>query len=91
MKLDLRRLNADRLALEARIHAAKRKLRTTWTEPMWVVQADLLSAKLAVTHLYIVRAHARGKVHIPKRAQWCHDIAVALLLRYQRPPARALG
>jgi hypothetical protein len=82
MKIDIHRLKQDRRALEARIRSLKALLRTTWTAPMGEVQRSLVAAKREATELCILRAHLRGKLHLPD-ADRCNEVAERRLADYQ--------
>lgn len=82
MNIDIRRLKEDRRALEGRIRSLKALLRTTWTEPMAATQRALLAAKREATELCILRAHLRGKLHLPD-ADRCREVAQRRMLDYR--------
>jgi hypothetical protein len=82
MKIDIHRLKEDRRALEGRIRSLKAQLRTTWTEPMGAVQRSLVAAKREATELCIVRAHLRGKLHLPD-AERCKEVAERRMAEYR--------
>ncbi|HVH99474.1 MAG TPA: hypothetical protein VM869_12215 [Enhygromyxa sp.] len=82
MNIDNQRLKQDRRALEGRIRSMKALLRTTWTEPMAAVQRSLLAAKREATELCILRAHLRGKLHLPD-ADRCKEVAQRRMLDYR--------
>jgi len=82
MNIDNQRLKQDRRALEGRIRSMKALLRTTWTEPMATVQRSLLAAKREATELCILRAHLRGKLHLPD-ADRCKEVAQRRMLDYR--------
>ena len=84
MKIDTYRLKEDRRALEARIRSLKALLRTTWIEPMASSQRALLAAKREATELCILRAHLRGKLHLPD-AERCKEVAQRRMLDYRAP------
>lgn len=81
MKIDIHRLSQDRRALEARIRSLKTMLRTTWTEPMAAVQRSLIACKHEATELCILRAHLRGKQHLPD-ADLCKEVAERRMAEY---------
>jgi len=82
MNIDNQRLKQDRRALEGRIRSMKALLRTTWTEPMAAVQRSLLAAKREATELCILRAHLRGKLHLPD-VDRCKEVAQRRMLDYR--------
>jgi hypothetical protein len=84
MNIDIHQLKEDRRALEARIRSLKALLRTSWTEPMASTQRSLIAAKREATELCILRAHLRGKLHLPD-AERCKEVAQRRMLDYRRP------
>lgn len=82
MKIDNHRLKQDRRALESRIRSLKALLRRSWTPPMASVQRSLVAAKREATELCIVRAHLRGKLHLPD-AERCKEVAERRMLDYR--------
>ncbi|HLT39280.1 MAG TPA: hypothetical protein VK034_23510 [Enhygromyxa sp.] len=86
MKIDINRLSQDRRALEARIRTLKARLRTTWTEPMAIVQRSLIACKREATELCILRAHLRGKQHLPD-ADLCKEVAERRMPEYRTEAA----
>ena len=86
MKIDIQRLSQDRRALEARIRSLKALLRTTWTEPMADTQRSLIACKREATELCILRAHLRGKLHLPD-AELCKEVAQRRMPEYRTEEA----
>jgi hypothetical protein len=82
MNIDTYQLKEDRRVLEARIRSLKALLRTTWTEPMASTQRSLIAAKREATELCILRAHLRGKLHLPD-ADRCKEVAQRRMLDYR--------
>lgn len=87
MNIDIAQLKADRKALDERILEAKKQLRTTWTRPMGAVQAQLLELKAQVTELHILRAYARGRLHLANDPDRCREIAEKVAGRYRKEEA----
>lgn len=87
MNIDIAQIKADRKALDERILEAKQQLRSTWTRPMGAVQIELLTLKRQVTELHVLRAHARGRVHLAGHAGLCREIAERVAKRYQKEEA----
>lgn len=88
MNIDMTKLRTDRRALEQRIIAIKAVLRTTWTAPMAAVQRELHACKLEATELCILRAHLRGKLHLPDRER-CEEVATRRMADYALATATA--
>jgi hypothetical protein len=84
MNIDIAQLKADRKTLDERILEAKKQLRTTWTKPMGSVQVQLLILKSQITELHILRAHARGRVHLANNPDRCREVAERMMARYQK-------
>jgi hypothetical protein len=82
MNIDIHRLKQDRRGLEARIRSLKTLLRSTWTEPMGAVQRSLHAAKREATELCILRAHLRGKLHLPD-AERCKEVVERRMAEYR--------
>lgn len=60
----------------SRSKALKRRLRTTWTEPMVDHQHALVALRRETTRLLVLRAWLRGRFHLlaPPRDGWsAHD------------------
>lgn len=87
MNIDIAQLKTDRRRLDERILEVKKQLRSTWTRPMGDVQAELISLKRQVTELHILRAHARGRVHLADRPDFCRDVAERVTVRYRKEEA----
>jgi hypothetical protein len=81
MKIEMTKLRADRRALETRIRAIKALLGTTWTAPMADLQRELHACKREATELCILRAHLRGKQHLPD-ADRCREVAERRMVQY---------
>ena len=81
MKIDMMKLRADRRALDLRIRELKAALRTTWTAPMAAAQRQLHACKREATELCILRAHLRGKLHLPD-AERCREVAQRRISEY---------
>lgn len=89
MALDISRLRADIHDIVSQIRETKAPLRTRWTAPMYEHQARLISLKDKATRLCILRAHARGKVHLAGDADTCRKIAEQLAPTYAKEDAAA--
>lgn len=81
--IDLPRLRAARRDLDARILALKQALRARWDRPMHEEQRMLVRLKHEATGLCVLRAHMRGRWHLPDHDA-CAATAAALAPRFRR-------
>jgi hypothetical protein len=89
MNINIAQLKADTKTLNERIREAKKQLRSTWTEPMGSVQVRLILLKKQITELHILRAYARGRVHLANNPDFCREVVDRVAKSYQREVAAA--
>lgn len=87
MHLDIARLRADCKDIESQIRETKTPLRRPWTRPMGGLQYRLLTLKARATDLYILGAHARGRVHLASDPERCFEVAAKLAPGYAKEVA----
>lgn len=87
--IDLHKLRADIRDTVSEIRDTKGPLRTRWTTPMHEHQHRLQSLKARATRLCILRAHARGRVHLARDPDLCRQIAAKLAPSYARQEVAA--
>lgn len=87
MNINITQLKTDMKTLAEEIREVKTQLRSTWTRPMGGVQAQLLRLKKQITELLILRAHHRGRVHLPNDPDRCREVAENLAKHYQKEEA----
>ena len=63
MRIDEKKLADDVVRLVVECTELKKLLRKTWTRPMADEQKRHARARRAVTDLFILLAHSRGRVH----------------------------
>jgi hypothetical protein len=71
--IDLPALRGLLTLTETEIAETKTLLRRTWTRPMAAEQRTLVALKLRATHLYVVRALMRGRLHMQQRDRAHHE------------------
>jgi hypothetical protein len=64
--IDVPRLQREIRNGAARSRALKRRLRSTWTEPMEALQGELTALRRRLTQLYMLLAVFRGKFHVQR-------------------------
>jgi hypothetical protein len=63
MRIDTKKLADDVVRLVVECTELKRLLRKTWIRPMADEQRRYARARRAITDLFILTAHTRGRVH----------------------------
>jgi hypothetical protein len=63
MRIDTKKLGDDVARLVVECIELKRLLRATWTRPMGEEQRRYARARRAITDLFVLTAHSRGRVH----------------------------
>lgn len=64
IKINISQLRADIRDLAQQSRRLKQTLRQPWTAPMGDVQSKLVCARRRTTRLLVLRAFARGKLHL---------------------------
>ena len=82
IKINLSQLRNDLRELAEESRALKRVLRRRWTKPMADVQRKLVCVRRRATRLLVLRAFARGKLHLRSQPR---EFAVPGSDRYYEP------